>query len=334
IQVKCQDNRRPFYIIGHMVNSVPQVSQFLESGANAIESDVEFSENGTAVRTFHGLPCDCLRRCKESADMAEYLQYIRDVTGLRGSQFNEKLLLVFLDLKVSKLPPESKYAAGVDIATKLVLNLWDGVPFYNMMNVLLSIGHASDKDVFKGAIDTIMKFDPTQSLFSHVGFDVGLNDELKNIASMYEELGIDAHRWQGDGITNCLINVRSPRRLKETLSYRDSNKRQSYVDKAYYWTVDRMATIRKTLARGVDAVITNRPERVASVLAEDEFMKTVRLANARDSPWTRIQNRTEGGRNELESEMDEMGDETNEFDFAPFSPRASSRIRRRRPSRL
>ncbi|KAM7315808.1 dermonecrotic toxin SPH [Ixodes scapularis] len=81
ITVKCQDDRRPFYVIGHMVNSIPQVSQFLELGANAIESDVEFSENGTALRTFHGLPCDCLRRCKESADIVDYFQYIRNVTG-------------------------------------------------------------------------------------------------------------------------------------------------------------------------------------------------------------------------------------------------------------
>lgn len=339
IVVRCQDNRRPFFIVGHMVNSIAQVSQFVESGANAIESDVEFGENGTALRTYHGLPCDCLRRCKENADIAEFFRYIRNVTGFGGLPLHGKLLLVFLDLKVSKLPPRSKYAAGVDIAMKLVQNLWHGVAYYNRMNVLLSIGHASDKDVLLGAIHTISQFDFT--LFDNVGFDVGLNDKLENISAMYEELGIDGHRWQGDGITNCLVNLRSPRRLNEAVVYRDTYKRQSYVDKVYYWTVDKTATIRKTISRGVDAVITNRPERVMSVLAEDAFKKIARRANARDSPWLRVRRRTESRPNEIDSEEDEMGDEANEFEFTPFgnrlypgAPRPSRPFRRRRDGRL
>ncbi|XP_040071963.1 dermonecrotic toxin SPH-like [Ixodes scapularis] len=320
ITVKCQDDGRPFYVIGHMVNSIPQVSQFLELGANAIESDVEFSKSGTALRTFHGLPCDCLRRCKQSANIVDYFQYIRNVTGFRHSQYSEKLLLVFLDLKVSKLPPGSKYGAGVDIATKLVLHLWDGVPFYDMMNVLLSIGRASDMAVLTGVIDTIIGFDPSLSLFNHLGFDVGLNDKLENIAKMYERLGVNGHRWQGDGITNCLTSLRCPLRLKKTISYRDTNKRESYVDKVYYWTVDKVATIRKTIRRGVDAIITNRPKRVTSVLAEDELKKTVRLATYRDDPWMRLQSKTtERGPTEPDSDTDEMGDEASEFDFEPFS---------------
>ncbi|CAN8013230.1 unnamed protein product [Ixodes persulcatus] len=194
------------------------------------------------------------------------------------------------------------------------------------MNVLLSIGRASDMAVLTGAIDTIIGFDPSLSLFNHVGFDVGLNDKLENIAKMYERLGVNGHRWQGDGITNCLVNLRSPRRLKETISYRDTNKRESYVDKVYYWTVDKVATIRKTIRRGVDAIITNRPERVTGVLAEDEFKKSVRLATYRDDPWTRLQSKTtKRGSNELDSDMDEMGDEASEFDFEPFSHPLSPR---------
>lgn len=75
--------KRPFFIIGHMVNSIHEVDRFLNRGANALEADVNFAPNGTVLETFHGFPCDCLRRCKEREDIADYLEYIRHVTSIR-----------------------------------------------------------------------------------------------------------------------------------------------------------------------------------------------------------------------------------------------------------
>ena len=52
---------RPFYVIGHMANSIELVKEFLYDGANAIEIDVQFYSNGIPKLIYHGLPCDCLR---------------------------------------------------------------------------------------------------------------------------------------------------------------------------------------------------------------------------------------------------------------------------------
>lgn len=52
---------RPFYLIGHMCNSVDEVKQFVSSGANSVEVDIQFTEDGLLDMVYHGLPCDCFR---------------------------------------------------------------------------------------------------------------------------------------------------------------------------------------------------------------------------------------------------------------------------------
>lgn len=79
-RVHCYD-QRPFYNIAHMVNSIKEVNYYLSKGANAIEADVAFSPNGTALYTFHGYPCDCFRHCTELENLVKYLEYVREVTS-------------------------------------------------------------------------------------------------------------------------------------------------------------------------------------------------------------------------------------------------------------
>lgn len=71
---------RPFYNIAHMVNSIKEINYYLSRGANAIEADVAFSPNGSALYTFHGYPCDCFRHCTEREDITKYLEYVREIT--------------------------------------------------------------------------------------------------------------------------------------------------------------------------------------------------------------------------------------------------------------
>ena len=72
--------KRPFYNIAHMVNSIREVDHYLAQGANAIEADVTFSSNGSAVYTYHGYPCDCFRHCTDREEFVRYLGYIREIT--------------------------------------------------------------------------------------------------------------------------------------------------------------------------------------------------------------------------------------------------------------
>lgn len=275
--------RRPIYNIYHMTNAIWQVDEGMELGANAIESDVTFDNNGTALWFFHGVPCDCARWCERYEAVPALLRYLRRTTD--GGIYEKSLALLFLDLKTSSLYSDKKYNAGVDIANKLLNHLWLGVPAKKALNVLLCVHSVDDKELFLGAITTIHRQRP--EMIDKIGFDVSNNDELDTIGNMYRELGIEGHRWQGDGATNCFSFMRATGRMNSIVKNRDAGEASSYVDKAYQWTIDIPDQLRLSLRRNVDGIITNMPHRLASVLKESEFRNTLRPANASDNPWTR-----------------------------------------------
>ncbi|CAN8013439.1 unnamed protein product, partial [Ixodes persulcatus] len=276
---------RPIYNIAHMVNSKEQVSEFMDKGANAIELDVQFYDNGTAYRTYHGIPCDCFRICTRSAEIKDYFDYIRNVT-ISGGKYHGKLLLLILDLKSSDVSIDNKLSAGADIASKLMDHLWINGPFNEAVNIFLSIGHVADKDVLRGAVQAIQQRDA--KYLDRIGFDVGLGDSLEDIRGMYRELNISGHRWLGDGGTNCYSFLLSTKRLKAAIADRKANNATSFVDKVYFWTTDSKTTIRKVLRLGVDGIITNHPEYLSAIIKEENFKKTLRLASTQDNPFIRI----------------------------------------------
>lgn len=278
--------RRPVYNIAHMVNSIAKFDEAMEGGANSVETDVTFADNGTATKLFHGVPCDCFRACNIQEEVPPFLQYVRRTTSGHRRKYNDKLALLLLDLKVGNVEADNKYRAGVDIAENLLRHLWHGVVPWQAMKVLLSVPSVSDKKVLEGAIQTISRLNP--AALDKIGFDISNNDKLDTIREMYRELGIDGHRWQGDGISNCLSLLRPAARLQSVIDNRDSKEPDGYVEKAYQWTVDLPKQLRRSLRRGVDGIITNRPVRLAGIMAEDEFKDTLRPAHVSDSPWTRF----------------------------------------------
>jgi hypothetical protein len=50
----------PFYIIAHMINSRAALDWAVSQGANGIENDLRFNDNGDPSVIEHGSPCDCL----------------------------------------------------------------------------------------------------------------------------------------------------------------------------------------------------------------------------------------------------------------------------------
>lgn len=280
------ENRRPLYIVAHMVNSIYELSDFIDRGANAIEADLTFYSNGTIKNIFHGYPCDCYRVCDERENFATYLNQIKEMKNPNSAHYQKSLTLLFLDLKLSEVPRSLKYIAGEEIAKHLISHLWDEDLSNPCISVLLSIGHTSDSETVRGVRDTFQKSNRGSSM-KRLGFDVGLNDDLDSIKRMWTSLGVRQNRWQGDGITNCFRMFRDGRRLRGAVRIRDSEN--GYIDKVYDWTVDITANIRRSLRLGVDAVLTNFPERVVSVLQEPEFKDNYRLATTDDNPFSKVQ---------------------------------------------
>lgn len=277
--------QRPVFIIGHMVNSLPEVGDFIERGANSLEADVHFRSDGSAARTYHGSPCDCFRFCEGEAPFTEYLDYVRNVTTVDGAKYKDDVQLLFLDLKTSNLAKNVKYHAGADIVNKLVGHLWRNVPAKDALNVLLYVYSVDDRDLFKGATDTVAGLKDSSQWLDHIGFDFGAFTSPSEVVRAFSELGIHKHRWQGDGVTNCLVDFVEDDVLIKIVSCRDGQDTYcEYIDKTYAWTVDSPATIERKIKLGVDGLITNHPENVIAVINQADFTSQVRPAGPQDSP--------------------------------------------------
>lgn len=281
---------RPFYVFGHMANSLEEVDDFVARGVNAIEADLTFASDGTPEKFYHGGLCDCGRDCEKSAEASTYLSYLKDAVN-EGGKFAGKLQLLYVDAKTDSLSSGEKYQAGINLANSLINHLWNNgtIPSEHMLNVIVSAFSTKDKDILSGALDTFKGTGNSSLFLDHVGFDISGYDLLSVIAGTYEELGISQHRWQGDGITNCLVDIYWGSRTKAATSRRTAaNTTHDYVDKVYVWTVDNPLTMRRFLRLNIDGMLTNVPTTLLSVLQEAEFSKMYRLATAQDSPWKRI----------------------------------------------
>uniref|UniRef100_A0A6M2CW93 Putative sphingomyelinase d-like protein n=1 Tax=Rhipicephalus microplus TaxID=6941 RepID=A0A6M2CW93_RHIMP len=281
---------RPFYVFGHMANSLEDVDNFVDQGVNAIEADLTFASDGTAEKFYHGGICDCGRDCEKSADASTYLSYLRDAVN-EGGKFTGQLQLLYVDSKTGSLSTDTKYQAGINLANSLINHLWNNgtIPSEYMLNVIVSAFSTDDKDILAGALDTFKKAGSSSLFLDHVGFDISGYELLNVIADTYEELGIREHRWQGDGTTNCLIGIYWDVRTNAATSRRTAaNTTHDYVDKVYVWTVDMPVTIRRFLRLNIDGMLTNKPTTLLNILQESQFSKMYRLATAQDSPWTRI----------------------------------------------
>ncbi|XP_072140487.1 dermonecrotic toxin SPH-like isoform X2 [Dermacentor andersoni] len=120
-----------------MANSLAEVDNFVAQGVNAIEADLRFASDGTALKFYHGAICDCGRDCEKSAEITEYLSYLRDAVN-EGGKFAGKLQLLYIDTKTGNLPPGRKFEAGISLANNLMRYLWNN-GFDISGNELLSI---------------------------------------------------------------------------------------------------------------------------------------------------------------------------------------------------
>lgn len=280
------EHRRPLFIVAHMVNSAYELEEYVSRGANAIEADLMFYNNGTVRDIYHGYPCDCYRVCDERENFAYYLNQVRNMANPKHASYQKSLTLLFLDLKLSEVSRSHKYRAGEEIAKYLISHLWNEDLSNPRISVLLSIGLTSDRETVRGVRDTFTKSNRGTSM-KRLGFDVGLNDNLNDIRKMWKTLGVQGNVWQGDGITNCFRMFRDDSRIKQAIRIRDAD--DGYIDKVYDWTVDITANIRRSLRLGVDAILTNFPERVVSVLQEEEFKDKYRIATSNDNPFSKVQ---------------------------------------------
>lgn len=268
------------------------------AGANGIETDISFNAKGEPVETFHGFPCDCGRHCYSKERFVKFIQHIGYITAPPSTSF---LQLVVLDLKLKDLNANQKLVAGKYLAATIDEHVYrkyllaskslkshkdeQNVIIQPPVRFIISINHVYDNVLIRSFLDYMLE-NRLEFMSKHVGFDVGMNDNLTDISSMWDNFnGITMNIWQGDGLTNCANIIRGAERLKEAISIRNG---QGHFRKIYYWTADVMYLIRSVLRFGLDAMLTNQPQRVIQVLQEPEFNSKYRLASPYDDPFNQF----------------------------------------------
>lgn len=284
-------------------------------GANAVEVDVTFGKDGDPLYTYHGPPCDCWRHCHQQEDFNEYLNYVRQIAIDEPHGIGRNLSILFLDLKLDPLDQKGKARAGIQLAKSITGNLFldsaashatilnnatlpDGIKSaqVNMpkvattvklppLRLILSVNHVTDIELVQNFLH-YLEMNNSTHLMQRIGFDVGMNDDLQQIESMWRRFGTALHLWQGDGFTNCFSPFYNLERLSRALGKRDAPS--GYPAKVYHWTIDLHDRMRESLLLGVDAIMTNHPERVLTVLQEPEYAHDFRLADRHDEPFKKL----------------------------------------------
>lgn len=248
--------RRPLYNIAHMVNSLKEIDDYLARGANAFETDVYFAPNATPAFTFHGYPCDCFRHCGEREKFDVYLARIRELTTPGNDRYDPRLVLLMLDVKMTRVEHSAKALAGESLAKALLKHLYKNLEKSNDANnntkganikILVSIDHVYDYDFVLGFQNEMESHGRAWIFQEMIGWDIGLNDPIFAIEGLWKRFDTVKNIWQGDGRSNCVSPFYNLARLSQILKKRDSVIVKSYIRKVYQWTVDLTVNIRTAL---------------------------------------------------------------------------------------
>ena len=264
----------PFYIIAHMINTQSAVDWALSQGANAIESDLQFDDNGIPTITEHGNICDCAcavhndHVCRATLNgkcagvgarnnATSLMQYVASRTGIA---------LYYIDSKV-----KSEWTTGLDKAGAAVIPFLDKNLFsYGYKGkVLISVPKIESFDYIQAAVkaaNNSVNKDRYFFTFDEEGID------YKGVIAMLSRL--TQNRIYSTGSSSC-----TPIVYESALKAGVAGRQVGENGLTIAWTIDTDCNADNVIQLGVQGIITNR---VASVRKRVNAFK-LKLANSSSS---------------------------------------------------
>ncbi|UJR29679.1 hypothetical protein I4U23_017227 [Adineta vaga] len=247
---KTQD---PFYIIAHMTNTKAAVDWALSQGANALETDIRFNNDGNPTTVSHGSPCDCIcaltndhickaldgDQCDGSAgsnDAVNHLQYIATLNTVA---------LLYIDSKVDPAWGSRLKKAGEAIIPFVDSNLM-AKGFQG--KVLISAAKIASYDYIQAAVLTATNSAYKDRYF--FTFDEEGN-EYYDVISMLSRL--TTNRIYSTGTSGCL-----PKVFNSALTASIAGRTTSENGLTIIWTVDLDSSMEDYINMGVHGILTNR----------------------------------------------------------------------------
>ena len=247
----------PFYVIAHMINTQSAVDWALSQGANAIESDLQFDDNGNPTVTENGGVCDCAcgvlddhvcravlnSKCAgvdASNNAASLMQYVASRNGIA---------LYYIDAKV-----EGEWASRLDKSGAAVIPFLDTNLFnYGYQGkVLIATSEVESFNYIQAAVkaaNNSVNKDRYFFTFDDAEFD------YNGVMAMLSRL--TQNRIYSTGSSAC-----SPIVYDSALKAGVAGRAVGENGLTIAWTIDTDFNADKVIQLGVQGIMTNR---VASV---------------------------------------------------------------------
>ena len=251
---------RPFYVVGHNPNSIPEVLAALQAGANAIEPDINVYQDrptefciaeAPLLHPHNGGP-------SSAPSLTEYLTALHDI-ALKTPE----LALVVFDCKPKIATPELGAALLQNIRTLLTHD--------TQVNVIISVASLTETAIF-------------ETIKSQLGPREGVMIDQENdpiaVSDYFSGAGIENQSFgNGISVANAVLGPHVRPSMEKACWFRSTTDRLRFI---YVWTVNDHNLMREYLRIGVDGIITGNPGDLRTIMQESEFRPLVRLATRAD----------------------------------------------------
>ena len=266
---KTNPGARRFYAIAHMANTATAVTWALRQGANGVEIDLNFDDNGNPTEFKHGLPCDCtcsprefwppmcivLGDCSANSSKTSLLEHIAHINRINTPGF----ALVVIDSKLDKKDSGNKQrAAGRNVVKLLEDHLFS--KGYNG-KVIIGAPHLTNGPYMSEAgIKANSSPYKSQMYFT---IDMGGDKTYMTVDTLIRYLP-NKNRVYGTGISACVAATYYDA-IRQAVKQYQVGTLGSLI---YIWTLDKESSMRKYIDVGVNGIMTNDPGKLVRIVRE------------------------------------------------------------------
>jgi hypothetical protein len=231
---------RPFYIIGHKADTLAEAKEYIRSGANGLEVNVNVSAGDTnALCIGHGPRMGTGAAGDNSTPLTNFLMGLHEL-ALDHTNF----CLMYFDCKSLAATPELGRSLLDDIRTYLVGSGADRVD----MNVIISVGTLKDKAIFANIAGQL---GPREGVMVD-----GVSNPVE-VSAFFERSKV-LNQAFFDGVVpfnTCLGHFAIGAAIKKACKLRDQDHKIRFVGT---WTVNNPLLMTRFIKMGVDGIVVDR----------------------------------------------------------------------------
>jgi len=230
---------RPFYIIGHGSNSIPLAREYLASGANALEADVNvYRSRPNQLCVDHGPMLTGGRGSDNAPSLVEYLTELHSLANE-----NPDFALVYFDCK----PPAATAEHGAALIETIRTNLIGEGRHRIKLDVIISVASFREATIFSRIVTNLRSGEAVM---------IDQEDDPSKVSQFFTSIGARNQCYcNGISVAKAWLfapHVRSS--IEEACLLRTRDQKIKFVG---VWTVNDPDLMREYITMGVDGVITD-----------------------------------------------------------------------------